>query len=324
MFFQDKSNWTVYFAIFTKKTSLQPLNPTFQLLKLLLLMDFPSGSSINYYNEKLYLVGDDASHILILDSNYEKVDSIKLFDHSEKRIPKTKKRDFEASTVVTDNGKSYLLVLGSASRESRKKVMLVPLLSSTFHEPSFTEYYDGEFITRLVASGIQEVNIEGVTLVGDRIVLANRGNSSNPKNHLIVTESNFWEKQKESRVNVSRLLSPAGRGGFIGISALFYLKQNDVLLVTLSSEVTSNSYDDGAIGNSYIAWIDNITQKINNPDLKLDGLINLADADKAFKGEKIEGICVESTMNEEFILHLISDNDKGESKLFKVKMDLKR
>jgi len=74
------------------------LIPTIQLLKFLLLVDFPSGSSINYYDNKLYLVGDDATHILILDNDYRKVDSIKLFDNLEKRISKSQKTDLEAST----------------------------------------------------------------------------------------------------------------------------------------------------------------------------------------------------------------------------------
>jgi hypothetical protein len=287
-------------------------------------VDFPSGSSINYHDEAFYLVGDDASHILILDKNYEKVDSIKLVSHSEKRIPKPEKADFEASTLVMVSGKNHLLVLGSASREVRKRAVLIPMSSLSDQHPAFTRYYDGEFVSRLISSGIKEINIEGVTSIGDQIVLSNRGNASNPKNHLVVTGNYFWERQKESPVHISQLLRPATIKEFIGVSDLFYLKSKDVLLITLSSEVTNNSYDDGTIGDSYIGWINDITQKLNHFEVTLDGLINLSDAYKEFKGEKIEGICVESVTNEDCILHLVSDNDKGESKLFKIKMDLKR
>ncbi len=300
------------------------MNPTIHLLKFLLLADFPSGSSINYYDEKFYLIGDDASQILILDKDYGKIDSIRLFNYPEKRIPKPEKAELEASTLVRVNGKNHLLVLGSASREERKRVTLIPLLGISLQEPPFTLCNYSEFIGRLISSGIEEINIEGVTEIADHILLANRGNVSSPKNQLIITNNYFWERQKESSVNILQLLSPATVSGFIGVSDLFYLKSNDVLLLTLSSEATKNSYEDGKIGDSYIGWINDITQKIENPELKLDGLINLSDVSKEFNGEKIEGLCAESVTNEACILHLVSDNDKGESKLFKVKMDLNR
>jgi hypothetical protein len=300
------------------------LNLTIQLLKFLLLTDFPSGSSINYYDERLYLVGDDASHILILDKDYERVDSIQLFDRPEKRIPKSEKADFEASTLVKVNGKDHLLILGSASREERKRVILIPLISLTRKEQYFRGYYSGEFVSRLISMGIEEVNIEGVTSIGDHIVLANRGNALNRKNHLVVTNNYFWERQKETPLYLVHLLPPANVSGFIGVSDIFYMKSNNVLLLTLSSEATNNSYDDGAIGNSYIGWINDITHKIGNAELKLDGMINLSEVSDEFNREKIEGICVESVTDDNCMLHLVSDDDNGESKLFKIKMNLKR
>jgi hypothetical protein len=293
---------------------------TIQLLKCLL-SDFPSGSSINFYEEKLYLIGDDASHILVLDTNYDRINSIKLFNNTEKRIPKSEKADFEASTVVMVRGENHLLVLGSASRRKRKRVILIPLSNGL--ESPINGYDDGEFISRLEKNGIADVNIEGVASVGDRIILANRGNGSNPKNHLIVTENFFWEKQKEVPFHILQLSLPSNISGFIGVSDLFYFKTNKVLFLTFSSEATANSYEDGVIGNSYIAWINDVTQKIGEAEIKLDGIINLSDVSTEFSGEKIEGICVESLINESYILHLVSDNDKGESKLFKIRMELK-
>jgi hypothetical protein len=88
----------------------------------------------------------------------------------------------------------------------------------------------------------------------------------------------------------------------------------------MSSEATNNAYDDGVIGDSYIGWVNDINQKLQQPDIILDGLINLSDIDTAFKGEKIEGICMESVSGNEMVLHLIADNDQGESRLFKLKL----
>jgi hypothetical protein len=97
--------------------------------------------------------------------------------------------------LINVNGKPHLLVLGSASGEQRKKVILMPLESLNTHKPCFREYYDGEFVKRLVRNGIFEVNIEGATAIGNYLVLANRGNNSNQTNHLIIT-SNYSGKIK--------------------------------------------------------------------------------------------------------------------------------
>ena len=61
---------------------------TNHLLKEVKRLDYPSASAIENFDGKIYLVGDDANYILVLDSAFNKADSIPLFNHPEKRIPK--------------------------------------------------------------------------------------------------------------------------------------------------------------------------------------------------------------------------------------------
>ena len=291
------------------------MNPKLELLKSLTLPDFPSGSSINFYDGKLFLIGDDASHILVLDQNYQKVDAIHLFDSPTKRISKQEKADFETSTIVSTEGKDYLVALGSGSRKNRTSMIRIHLQQ----ERSFESFNYRDFIKRLKEQ-IEEINIEAATLIGSQFVLGNRGNAEYPKNYIIVTDIDFWQRQEDAVISISELELSIDSETFIGISELFYVGSQDLLLFTLSSELTSNSYDDGDIGVSYIGWINSITHKVNQSHLKLDGMINLIDVAEEFKGEKIEGLCVEPSAHDEFIVHLISDNDQGESKLFKVRV----
>jgi hypothetical protein len=291
-----------------------------ELLKSVVLPDFPSGSSINYYNEKLYIVGDDANHILILDKDYQKIDSILLFDHPEKKIPKDEKTDLEASSFIHIKGEPYLLVLGSASKKKRKKVILVPFAEDAlnFSGSQFYVHDSKEFIARLKLNGVEEVNLEGATVTGSNLLLGNRGNRANPENHLIITDKDFWERQQESALSVLRLVLPAGEER-LGVSEMCYVESKNMLLLTLSSEGTDNAYDDGIIGNSHLGWANNITHKIDRSEIVLDGLIDLCSVHESFRNEKIEGVCVEATTGDDFILHLVSDNDCGESKLFKIR-----
>jgi hypothetical protein len=71
------------------------------------------------------------------------------------------------------------------------------------------------------------------------------------------------------------------------------------------------------IGSSYIGWVNNVASKLKQAKLRLDGMINLSDVNNEFKNQKMEGICVERVSDDELLLHLISDNDNGETKLFK-------
>lgn len=254
--------------------------------------------------------------MLVLDTDYQEIDAIRLFDYSEKRIPKAEKTDFETAVLVNVNDQIHLLILGSASRKEREKGMLIPIADASLPQP----FSYAEFIKRVKMKGIGEINIEGATCIGDHLIISNRGNNANRENHLIITEKNFWLRQNEAVLSILPVVIPFNTREFPGISELCYVESKDILLFTMSSEATNNAYDDGVIGDSYIGWVNDINQKLQQPDIMLDGLINLSEVDAAFKSEKIEGVCVESVNGNELILHLIADNDQGESRLFNVKM----
>src|SRR6188768_2086511 len=82
--------------------------PDIQMKKL---NDYPSASSIEYYDEKLYLMGDDATKLLVLDTDLNIVDSIPIILYPWNRIPKDIKPDLEASALSGDN----LFLFGSGS-----------------------------------------------------------------------------------------------------------------------------------------------------------------------------------------------------------------
>jgi hypothetical protein len=301
------------------------MSASIQIITSLLIPDFPSGSSINYHEGKFYLIGDDATNILVLDIHYQKIDSVHLFDYSEKRIPKADKTDLEGSTILPVEGVNHLLIVGSASRKNRKRIILIPFSAGGLSFKALTNSFHKTkaFVKRIKSQDIEEVNLEGVCLVKGDLILGNRGNRSNQNNHLIITDRNFWQHQDDARLLIRKLSIPAGHTQeILGLSELCYIEQTDTLLITLTSEATDNAFDDGGIGDSYIGWINNAAARLRDETLALDGMINLAGVDAVFKNEKIEGICVESVDGAQIILHLISDNDAGESRLFKIKMSL--
>ena len=294
------------------------------LVRSLHLPDFPSGSSINFHDDKFYVIGDDSANVLVLDGDYRQLHAIHLFDHKEKFIPKVEKVDLEGSTVINSEGTNWLLIVGSASRKNRKRIIKLSLENSgeRSSQAQYSIFKTKNFINRIKGQGIENINIEGVTLVGSRLLLANRGNRTHPQNHIFITSGNFWEQQDTAELEVMALHVPGLRGETLGLSEISYFQKHDILFLTLTSENTANAYDDGEIGDSYLGVIKNASTQLENREFKIDELLNLTEADSRFNGQKIEGICVEASVGDAIAIHLVADNDCGESTLFKIRLEI--
>ncbi|HWV64345.1 DUF6929 family protein [Chitinophaga sp.] len=284
----------------------------------LLLPDFPSASAVEIHEGRLYLIGDDATCIQVLDKDYHVIKSIRISGATEKRIAKAVKADYEASALIRLHGNTYLMASGSLATEKRRQLLLLPLPDGDSAAIRFIPY-PADFTAQLLNSGVNELNIEGAAVVNNTLLLSNRGNNTWPQNQLVLTVPGFWE-QATPPVSVVPFTLVTPTPVFAGVSELCYVPEKDLLLCTFSSETTANAYDDGAIGDSYIGWINNISGKLLQTTITPDGMLNLTGADPAFKGEKIEGICLESIQDNTLTLHLVSDNDAGASRLFKVNL----
>jgi len=145
-------------------------------------LDYPSASGIEFYDGKLYVIGDDATNLLVLDSNLNIVDSIPIIDYPGRRIPKDIKPDIEAVALRDDN----LFVFGSGSlspyRNSGWKLNLKEIERYSYSldlEPLYS---------KVKGWGIDQINIEGACFIKEQLILVNRGNKGYPANHLIITD----------------------------------------------------------------------------------------------------------------------------------------
>ena len=277
----------------------------------ILLPDYPSASGIDFRNQTVYIIGDDANNLLILDSSLKTKDSIALFSFSEKRIPKKLKADLEAMTIL-DNGD--ILLSGSGSlNPTRFVAWLINPVKKTKDSIRLDTFYQ-----RVSLQGINELNIEGIAAYPGGFILANRGSKGYPKNHLIFTRRNFWQRQ--TGVEISSMLAGVNTDSsqFSGISGITYAPKQDALILTISTEDTRNNMDDGAIGTSYLWIIRNISSKKNWKAVNPDTIINLDQLDPKFIGQKIESVCILKETSSRYYLLLAADNDNGSSTLFKM------
>jgi hypothetical protein len=284
------------------------------------LKEFPSCSAVTYRNGSLYLIGDDATHIYTLDSEYRVVDSLKIFEHAGKRIPKKTKHDLEAATIFVENSKTFLLTMGSAATEQRELVRIIPFVDELdIGNERIIATHD--FIAN-IRPHVGEVNIEGVAHVGKDFVLSNRANSNHPTNYFIITSGPFWIDQERVNFHIAEIDHTLKSEQAIGVSDLFYDEGSDLLFISFSTELTTNAYADGSIGDSYLGYIRDFSKKIVSCKIAVDEMINLAKVDALFKNQKIEGVCVESIKGGKYIIHLTSDDDQGSSMIFKLQLHL--
>jgi hypothetical protein len=270
-------------------------------------LHFPSASGIECYKDTLFVFGDDASQLLVLDSTYRPVDSVRYLSDTSYRIPKALKPDIESAMILKKEEGPALAGVGS--RTTERTTIAYEFLLSDIHRVS-----ERKLFSPVPFRDIKEVNIEGSTMAGNKMVLANRGNNSNKMNHLL-----FWN-QKDSLTTAEIVLKKDT--AFIGISGLYYLEEKDLLLITASTEHTSGALIDGAIGDSYLGWIRNFSKKMYAGKLRPDRLVKLTGYDMRFTKQKIESVCVQRTNGNQMILHLVADNDDGMSRIFKLSLIL--
>jgi hypothetical protein len=289
--------------------SIQSRAQDISLIRTTRLSHYPSASTLEYHKGRLYVIGDDAYSMLVLDSNHRTVDSVVLFAGTEQRFSKKDKPDIESSIIVNRNNKDFLLAFGSYSSNRRRDVHWIQLDGKMKKKRSER--------LRLDHPDIEEWNIEGTALVNGRLLLTNRANNTHKVNHLLVT--GFSEKGPDTDNLHSISIELPGNKGVLGISSISYLPEKDMLFFAASTENTANATEDGSIGDSYIGYINKISEKLERKTLKPDKLVNISSSLRQKNPQKIESLVVEGHSGKDMILHLAADNDNGESTLFKIK-----
>jgi hypothetical protein len=267
------------------------------------------GSAIEYYDNKLMLIGDDAKYLGVLNLALETVDTITLWQEAtETSIPKNEKADLEASCIIDNNGVASLFAFGSGSKaDKRNWVIEINVQENAFD----IQKHENHNIYKLLKATIHDkVNIEAAEYINPYLILGNRGNKKEPSNHLIYINA-FNTPSATVNKMISIKLPKHNNEIPFGISGLCKLANTNYVLATFSSEDTDNAIDDGAIGPSAIAIfsIDDIMQQETITPISFQLLETFS---SQFKQQKIESVCIVDN-----ILFLVADNDNHESTLFK-------
>ncbi|HSC76020.1 MAG TPA: hypothetical protein VLB90_07285 [Pseudomonadales bacterium] len=148
-----------------------------------------AASGLVIDGDAFYVIADDALHLhaySLLDAKYEK--RIRLLEGElpiDKKARKKQKPDFEALVRLpaqSDLPHGALLALGSGSKLNRRQGVLVP-----FHaDGAPSQAVQALDLTVLYATlPFEDTNIEGALILGEQLVLMQRGNKKNSQSALV-------------------------------------------------------------------------------------------------------------------------------------------
>lgn len=277
-------------------------------------INYPSGSAMEFYNNILYIIGDDVNYILCLDEAWKEIKRIELFAFTGTRIPKPEKPDLECATIIDNK----LYVVGSGSLSPQRDVAFIVHLDEDKVKRISTAAFYALFRDRNL---VAEMNIEGFTDCKDKLLFFNRANTQQA-NQLLITDHKIIKKQFPDKFKVLPVEIANLRQLPLGISGACYDDKNDILFLSASAENTSNAYDDGEIEGSAIGVVFNAYQKLNDKKYTIDKLICLDDVHQDFQQQKIESICILRQSNNTYRMAMVADNDDGKSVLFEVEITL--
>lgn len=297
--------YTLFCMVMTQACDTHHTSPELTFSKKI--ASYPSGSTTVYLAGSYYIMGDDASEVLMLDKNLIETGRVGMFTKGTgSRTAKTLKADIEASAIVNIKGRHSILYFGSGSLSpQRDSAFLFAPAQKLISRLDMATFYNN------LRKDFRDLNIEGATLMSNNLLIGVRGNLTYPDNYLVSADFTNLKFTIKRRILIQ---SPVSN---IGLSGIEFDKYRDILYLTFSSENTSNSFQDGEIGDSYLAVIKKATAALGSEELHIDKLIRLGDIDAKLRRQKIESVSLTDEHNK---ILLVADDDKGTTRLFMIRL----
>jgi hypothetical protein len=274
--------------------------------------DLPVGSNVEFYNDILYLVDDDASDMVTLNKKWQVQATHQLLRNDDPKILPGTRSDFEATAIVVVNSIPRLLVMGFDAKDNHHKAILVNLDDLTKEEFDISVFYN-----RLKET-VGVINIESAAIVLGKLILCNRDHKTAPEKHIIVTDADFYKNQETAEITTVSFDLPQTPKQVVGLSGLTYSYKNDWLIVTLLSE--GSDKDHQTTGDSYLAVIENASRKVVRKKMKVNALFHMNEANNDFTGYNMKSLCIRSDKSRRVKLYLLADNKSGKNGVFSVRV----
>lgn len=247
-----------------------------------------AASGLVVVQSSFHVIADDELHLGVFPVRGNATGRlIRLLEGKLPEGPKKRKRkkpDFEALVLLPPFGTcshGALLAIGSGSKGNRRTAVLLTLTAqgAVAGEP---RVIDLSGLLSSLQDALDEVNIEGALVVGDRLLLIQRGNRGRAVNAVLSVELNVFLLALESGDSVGELPFDfrsvdlgSTRGipwGFTDASAL----PDGRIVFTAVAEDTADSYVDGPCAGAAVGILTRDGQIVRfdelQPTIKVEGI----------------------------------------------------
>ena len=225
-------------------------------------LSISAASGLVIVGDALYVIADDGLHVhaySLSDMQYEK--RIRLLDGelpsgnspADKKSRKKQKPDFEALVrVPAQSGLPHgaLFAIGSGSKSNRQQGVLVLFRA----DGALGEAVQALDLAALYATlPFADTNIEGALMLGEQLVLMQRGNNKHPQSALVYASlQDVLQGNATSKVVCYTL--PAMDGIPLGFTDGIALPNGSILFSAVA-ENTDDSFNDGACAGAAMGII---------------------------------------------------------------------
>src|SRR4030095_275325 len=274
----------------------------------------PSASGLAIRADSAYVVCDDGTGIYqtnLRNFHQTKIE-IKGLPFDQYREAKPVKHDFESACFVKWQAKEYLMAMGSGSNSPSRDSLLIVNISDYGDQRiiSLDEFY--KQLQLKTHTDTTQWNIEGLTVSGNNLIMANRGNnlliSCDVRDFFswLMASGAHFPEIKYKRVHLPSIDTHEAR-----LSGICNLDEQN-LLVCASVEDTPDWTKDGPVLGSYFAVYSIKSDKMTSTHLLQD------ENGKPLK-EKVESVDVlQKGSDGDLIFLAIGENDDGKSELYKI------
>jgi len=285
-----------------------------------ILKDVPSASGIEVLGESIYAIGDNSPWLFKLNSSYNCVDKFQIFsplDTQNALILKSHKPDFEAITLVKNNGVNEFYIFGSGSKSPTRDVLIIIDVN---HPKNWKQYSLAKFYDQLKKQASltdNKLNIEAALVHQDYIYLFNRGKNAIIKVSIAEFNSFIEEEIEEIKLAITNIQLPKINEIESRFSGACYLPEIDKIIFTSTVEDTPNWIDDGQVLGSFVGIID-----ITNLEKTAEPMYSPIMENGKILPLKIEAVTILSFKKNKINLLIASDGDGAESEILEATLIL--
>lgn len=290
------------------------------------LVDLPSASGMASFGAKRWLVaGDDANALFTLDENGQIVSKHLLphqaFLDENGRVPKAIKRDYEAIASYVQRGEERIIVFGSGSKiPERAWIVMGFWYNGELYLDEFpaVEFYAQFMNLSQIPPAL--LNLEGATVIGDRMVILNRelnmvcSMSLEKMRQYLFNYSDMVISDMDLGMETKTILLPSFAGTIGGLSGACADTVGGRLIFSASVEDKTGTIQDGQILGSYVGWFDWATAG----DTIVPKIYHLVDNAGNRLFDKLESVEILSWENDGMRLMGVTDDDLGGSEWLQI------